>query len=420
MSQGEHSDAAPPDPAVAGQPPPGPLRGPLRGPLAEDGTDAGPGDAPASTSGGTSSGTGTSTADARKSSHPPAGQPLNRHSPFYVGLVGGLGVLTAYGLWQAVATLDTVLTLLVVALFLALALNPLVERLVAAGVSRTRAVAAVAGMLVLVVVLLGLVVVPPVTQQGGDLARNAPRYLDNLLADPRLRDLDATYHFLDKAREEINRRLTDGTFMSQAVGGMLGAGLAVVSGIFSTVTVLVLTLYFLACMPSLKRAAYAAVPASRRPRVESLAEEIMRRVGSYAIGQVLVATINACCSYLMMKLVGIPYAAVLAVTVGALGLIPMVGATLGAIVVAVVALFVDPGKALIALVYFLIYQQVENYLVAPRMMQRTVSVPGAVTVVAALAGGTLAGVLGALLAIPTAAGLLLLYEEVLVPRQQQH
>jgi predicted PurR-regulated permease PerM len=208
--------------------------------------------------------------------------------------------------------------------------------------------------------------------------------------------------------------------MSQAVGGMLGAGLAVVSGIFSTVTVLVLTLYFLASMPSLKRAAYAAVPASRRPRVESLAEEIMRRVGSYAIGQVLVATINACCSYLMMKLVGIPYAAVLAVTVGALGLIPMVGATLGAIVVAVVALFVDPGKALIALVYFLIYQQVENYLVAPRMMQRTVSVPGAVTVVAALAGGTLAGVLGALLAIPTAAGLLLLYEEVLVPRQQQH
>lgn len=354
------------------------------------------------------------------SAHPPAGRPLNRLSPFYLGLVGGLGVLTAYGLWQAVAQLDTVLTLIVVALFLALALNPLVERLVARGMSRPRAVAVVAGLVVVVFVLLGLVVVPPVTQQGGDLARNAPRYLDNLLADPRLRDLESTYHVLDKAREEITRRLSDGSFMSQAVGGVLGAGLAVVSGLFSTITVLVLTLYFLACLPSLKRAAYALVPASRRPRVESLAEEIMRRVGSYAIGQVLVATINACCSYVMMKIVGIPYAAVLAVAVGTLGLIPMVGATLGAILVAFVALFVDPGKALIALIYFLIYQQVENYVVAPRMMQRTVSVPGVITVVAALAGGTLAGVLGALLAIPTAAGLLLIYEEVLVPRQQAH
>jgi len=187
--------------------------------------------------------------------------------------------------------------------------------------------------------------------------------------------------------------------------------------VVSVFTVLVLTLYFLSSLPTIKRAAYAMVPASRRPRVAILAEEIMRRVGSYAIGQVLVATINACCSYLMMKIVGIPYAAVLAVVVGLLGLIPMVGATLGALVVALVALFGDPVRALIALTYFLVYQQIENYLISPRIMQRTVSVPGAVTIIAAMVGGALAGVLGALLAIPTAAGLLLLYEEVLVPRQ---
>jgi predicted PurR-regulated permease PerM len=354
------------------------------------------------------------------SAHPPAGSPLNRSSPFYLGLVGGLGVLIAYGLWQMLATLDTVLTLLVVALFLALALNPLVERLVAAGVRRGRAVAIVAGLVVLVVGLIGLVVVPPVVQQGGDLARHAPRYLDNLLADPRLQDLDATYHFLDKVRDEINRRLTDGAFMSQAVGGVLGAGMAVVSGVFSTVTVLVLTLYFLASLPTIKHAAYAMVPASRRARVESLAEAMMRaggvlrhRAGARGHHQRVLLLRHD-------EILGIPYAAVLAVTVGLLGLIPMVGATLGAIVVALVALFVDPTKALIAVVYFVIYQQIENYVVAPRMMRRTVSVPGVVTVVAALAGGTLAGVLGALLAIPTAAGLLLLYEEVLVPRQQRH
>jgi len=84
-----------------------------------------------------------------------------------------------------------------------------------------------------------------------------------------------------------------------------------------------------------------------------------------------------------------------------------------------VALFDDPKKAVIALIYYVIYQQVENYVVAPRIMQRTISVPGAITVVAALAGGTLLGILGALLAIPVAAGLLLIYEEVLVPRQHQ-
>lgn len=144
----------------------------------------------------------------------------------------------------------------------------------------------------------------------------------------------------------------------------------------------------------------------------------MRRVGSYAIGQVAIATLNACMSWLVMTIVGVPYAAVLAVSVGLLGLVPMVGATLGASLVCVVAFFDEPRKALVLLVYYVVYQQIENYVIAPRVMQRTVSVPGTVTIIAALAGGALLGILGALLAIPVAAGLLLIYEEVLVPRQQ--
>ncbi len=141
----------------------------------------------------------------------------------------------------------------------------------------------------------------------------------------------------------------------------------------------------------------------------------MRRTGSYAIGQVAVATLNAFCSWIMMTIVGIPYAAVLAVLAGFLGLVPMVGAGLAAALVCTVAVFDSPRKMVIALIYYIIYQQIENYVIVPRVMQRTVFVPGAVTVVAALAGGTLLGMLGALLAIPFAAGLLLLYEEVLLP-----
>lgn len=348
------------------------------------------------------------------------GRPLNRQSPFYMGFVGAIGVLTALLLWHTLGRLTTVLTLVVVAFFLALTLNPLVEFLTRHGLRRGGAVALVFAGVVAVFTLLGLVVVPPVITQGTDLAQKAPDYLDQILGSRFIKDLDQHYDVVDKIQTEFNKRLTDGNFISQVFGGVLGVGVAVIGGIFQAFTVLVLTLFLLASFPRVKQGAYAIVPASRRPRVISLSEEIMRRTGSYAIGQVAVATINAVCSWIMMMIVGIPYAAVLAVAVGFLGLIPMVGATIGAAVVCLVAVFDEPKKAIIALIYYVVYQQLENYVVAPRIMQRTVSVPGAVTVVAALAGGTLLGVLGALLAIPVAAGLLLLYEEVLLPRQRRH
>jgi predicted PurR-regulated permease PerM len=357
--------------------------------------------------------------DARRRGYGKAGRPLNRQSPFYVGFFGAIGVLVAYGLWNAVGQLTQVITLLVVALFITLALNPLVEWMVRRDVRRSLAVATVFAGLVVVFVSLGLIVVPPVVQQAGLLADSAPRYLESLLNNRVIRDLDTHYQVAEKLQAELQSRITDGNFMSGVFGGVLGAGKAVLSGFFSFLTVLVLTLYFLSSLPRVKQAAYGMVPASRRGRVTSLSEEIMRRVGSYAIGQVAVAAINATASWIMMTIVGIPYAAVLAVAVGFLGLLPMVGATLGAALVCTVAVFDEPRKAVIALIYYVVYQQIENYVVAPRIMQRTVSVPGGVTVVAALAGAALLGILGALLAIPVAAGLLLLYEEVLVPRQRR-
>ena len=255
--------------------------------------------------------------------------------------------------------------------------------------------------------------------QGTELAQEAPSYVENVLGSRWVREIDKNYDVIDKVQAELKARMTDQQFLEGVLGGILGAGRAVLNGVFQVFTVLVLTLYFLSSLPRAKHAAYAMVPATRRFRVESLSEEIMRRTGSYAIGQVVIATLNAVLSWVMMRIVGIPYAAVLAVTVGLLGLIPMIGATLGAAVVCIVAFFDEPKKALIALIYYLIYQQLENYVVAPRVMQHTVSVPGPVTIVAALAGAALLGVLGALLAIPVAAGLLLLYEEVLVPRQRR-
>ncbi|MFC7596746.1 AI-2E family transporter [Terrabacter sp. GCM10028922] len=373
-----------------------------------------------STTGGDAGTGGSKRAKSTRRDFGPSGTPFNRQSPFYVGFVGAVGVLTAYAVVQAVGRLGTVITLLVISFFLTLALNPLVEALTARNLRRGWAVTAVFFGVLAVFTLVGWVVIPPVAQQGSELATNAPRMFDDLLANPWVQDVDHRYQLVQRIQEEVGRRVADGNLWAGVFGGVLDAGKVIASGVFSVLTVLVLTLYFLASLPAVKQAAYALVPASRRPRTVSLSEEVMRRVGSYAIGQVAVAAINAFFAWIMMSLIGLRFAAVLAVAVGFLGLVPMVGATLGASVVAVVAFFDEPQKALIVIIYFIVYQQLENYAVMPRIMQRTVAVPGAVTVVAALAGGTLLGILGALLAIPFAAGALLLYEEVLVPRQRRH
>ncbi len=349
-----------------------------------------------------------------------AGKPLNRHSPFYLGFFGATGALLAVGLWGLVGRLTTTFTIIVIAFFLTLTLAPMVDLLVGRGMRRSLAVLTVFLGLLVVFGVIGALVVPPVVLQGSQLASQAPSYVQDILDSRWLNRIDENYDVLDKVRAEAMDRISDQQFIEGVLGGLLGAGRLLVSGVFQFFTVLVLTLYFLSSLPRIKQAAYAAVPATRRPRVISLSEEMMRRVGSYAIGQVAIASLNAGLSYVLMTVVGIPYAAVLAVTVGLLGLIPMIGATLGAAVVTLVAFFDEPRNALIAIIYYVVYQQLENYIVAPRVMMRTVSVPGPVTIVAALAGGALLGVLGALLAIPVAAGLILLYEEVLVPRQRAH
>ena len=346
------------------------------------------------------------------------GRAFSRTHPFYVGFVGALGVLMAYALVQMVAQLSQVITLLVVSLFLALGLEPLVERLERQGFPRVGAISLV--FLGVLVVVAGFVaaVVPILVRQTAELATEVPQYLEDLQNSRWFIDLDARFNVVGRITEEL-QKLASGERVTALFGGVFGAGKAVLSGVFSTLTVLVLTLYFLASLRGTKAAAYRMVPRSRRQRVQLLGDEISRRIGGYVMGQIGIATINAVCSYVMMLIVGIPYALALAVVVGLFGLIPLVGATLGAIVVVVVALFGSVTDALVVAVYYVAYQQFENYVIAPRIMARTVSVPGAVTLVAALAGGSLLGVLGALIAIPLAAGVLLVIQEVLMPRQDR-
>src|SRR5690606_12193583 len=287
------------------------------------------------------------------------------------------------------------------------------------GFGRPGAVVVVFLGLVGVLTAIGMLVVPPIASQAATLVDRAPELVQQLADDPWIADLDAQYGVTERITAEVERLATDGATISTSFGGVLGAAGWVAGSLVGVLTSVILTLYLLVTLPRAKDAAYHLLPRSRRDRVSAIAEEIMRRVGGYALGQTAVATINAVCSWVMMQVLGIPYPEMLAVLVGLLGLIPMVGATLGAVVVALAALSVSPTTALIVVVYYVIYQQFENYVIVPNIMRRTVSVPGAVTVVAVLIGGTLLGVFGALIAIPVAAGLLLIYHEVLVPRQER-
>jgi len=347
------------------------------------------------------------------------GAPVNRAHPFYIGFTGALGVLLAYWLVHAIDRLSSVLTLVVTALFLALGLDSVVQRLLRVGLSRRWAITAVVAGVIAVFVGFMAAVVPPLVDQATAFSTSLPGLINDLMSSETVQRWDKEYGLFKNLNDQIQQKLTSGDTAMQVFGGVFGAGKAIVSSTFNAFTVLVLTLYFLGSMHKITESVYRMVPLSRRDRVRLLGDEIIRRIGGYIIGQLAVATINAFCTFFLLTFTGVEYPLVLAIIVGLLGLIPLVGATLGAAVVVLVAMFDSWQLALIVLVYYVIYQQVENYVISPRIMARTVSVPGAVAVVAALAGGTLLGVLGALLAIPVAAGMLLIIEEVFMPRQER-
>ena len=339
------------------------------------------------------------------------GPPLRRGNPFTFGFFAALGVLVAWGLWNAAGQARSVLILLLVSMFIAVGLNPLVEWFMRRGLKRGLSVGVVFLLMILAVAGVGFAIVPVVTDQINSLIKNAPEWLDLLNKSKTLDDLDNKYHFIQKGKDYIE----DPALAQRAFGGILGVGKVVANALFNTFTILVLTLYFLASLPSVKRAAYSLVPRTRRPRVSILGDEVLGRVGGYVSGQFMVALCAGVCMFIFLEIVGLrQYAVALAIVVMFCDFIPMVGGFIGVVVVSLIGFTGGLWTGLACLIYGIIYQQVENYIVAPRIMRRAVDIPGAVTVIAALLGGALLGVVGALLAIPSAAAILLIIREVWV------
>jgi predicted PurR-regulated permease PerM len=348
----------------------------------------------------------------------PAPAPLLlRHSPFKIGFFGALGALVAVFLSEQLLSISSILVLLVMAMFLAIGLNPVVEFFMRRGVRRGLSVLLVLVVVISVLTLFVVAIAPVISEQIAAITRNAPGWLDDLQSNAQVQKLDDQYDVIAKARDYIQ----NGDFGERVFGGALGVGLRVLSALTNSLIVIVLMIYFLASLPSIKHAAYSLAPASRRPRVSDLGDRIIRSTGAYVAGAFFVALCAGISTLIFSLVVGLgDYAFALAFVVGLFSLIPIVGAFVSGALMTLLALTVSPTVALVALVYYIAYQQVESYVIYPRIMKKSVDIPGSVTVVAALVGGSLMGIVGALLAVPVAAALLLLHREVFLTRQDAH
>ncbi|HSZ28860.1 MAG TPA: AI-2E family transporter, partial [Pseudonocardiaceae bacterium] len=203
---------------------------------------------------------------------------------------------------------------------------------------------------------------------------------------------------------------------SSLVNGLLGAGQVVFSALTSTLIVIVLIVYFVVDLPRIRATLYRLLPDSRRPRAILLGDEIFAKVGSYVLGNLLISLIAGVLTFAFLAIVGVPYALLLSIFVAILDLVPVIGSTIAGVVVCLVALSVSLPACLATIGFFVVYRLAEDYLLVPRIIGRAVKIPALVTVVAVLVGGALLGIVGALVAIPAAAALLLLAQEVLFPR----
>jgi predicted PurR-regulated permease PerM len=260
--------------------------------------------------------------------------------------------------------------------------------------------------------------IPPLVSQTAALINNIPDYIQGLQRNQAIADLLQRYDVVNKVQSALDAGTVANT-VGGALGGVVGGAKLVFGTIFSTLTVVVLTIYFMAAFDRIKSGAYALVPASRRPRVRLLTDEILTKVGAYMVGALSIAVVAGLSTWVFGLIVGLAYPFALAVVVAVFDLIPQIGATLGAIVVSLVGLASSLTTALICVAFFLVYQQVENYLIYPNVMRRSVKVSDVAAVVAALLGGALFGVIGALVAIPMVAAIQLIGREVVIPSQQE-
>jgi len=339
-------------------------------------------------------------------------------NPTKWAFLGTIGVMLALALAYVFNELNSVILSIFIAGFLTLGIDPAVRWFQRRGLSRTWAILIV--ILVLLALFAGIlgIVIPILVEQTAHLVQTVPGQVQNLIASGYFEDLDQrTNGLVTTLVQWVQTTIADPNLWANVGGGALQVGTSIFNGLSTGMFVFILTLSFVATLDSVKRAGYSLVAASKRPKFIEYAERIMASVGSYVSGMVTLAVINAVFSAILLAAVGVKYWFVLATIIIFVTLIPLVGTIITTVLMTVVALFESPVAAIIVLVAMLVYMQVEAYILTPRVMSKAVKVPGSMVLISALAGGTLLGLLGALVAIPVSAAIILLIREIVIPRR---
>jgi predicted PurR-regulated permease PerM len=314
--------------------------------------------------------------------------------------------------------LRTPLSWLVIAAFVAVAASGPVN-LLSRRLPRGAAIGIVYFGIVLAPIAIGAILIPPAVEQGVKLAKNLPDYVRDLNQtfndNEQLRQLNEKYDVtakLDTVAQDLVANLGD------AAGALTSIGAGLVSSLFAVVTILVMSMFMVGRGKAWREAALSLRPPHEAERIRRATDRIAAAVAAYVAGALAQALIAGVAAFLMLTILGVPSPLPLALIVALLDLIPLVGATLGAVIVGVITLFSDfPSDTIVWTIFAIAYQQFENYVVQPRIQSRAVQLDPFIVVIAALFGGTLLGVIGALLAIPSAAAIQIAAREYLEYRR---
>jgi predicted PurR-regulated permease PerM len=310
-----------------------------------------------------------------------------------------------------------ILTWILISAFLALALNPAVDWLQQHGLKRRGAAAGVTFLLAIgLIVAIGFTFVPTLINQVNDFVLKLPDYVNDITRGRgRLGFLETKYHI----QERIEAAVKDGG--ASRVLGLSGVAINVAKGVISivvaTVTIIFMTFFMLLEGPTWVERFYGALPASSQPRWRKVGYDIYRTVGGYVTGNLLISLIAGGLTTVVLLIMGVPYAVALGLIVAILDLIPLAGATIAAILIGTVAFLHSIPAGIVVIVFFVVYQQVENHLLQPLVYGRTVQLSPLTVLISILIGAELAGVIGALGAIPVAGSIQVL---ILDWRQHRH
>ena len=314
------------------------------------------------------------------------------------------------GLLIVLYRIRSVLELVLVAGFLAIALGPPVEFLVRHRVKRAFAILLVYLGIVALIVGVGLLIIPPVVGGVNDLSHDIPGYVQDLRKSDTFRKYDDKYDISKKLNDQAKKLPSK---LGEAAGTLQDLTVGVFGALVKLVTVLTMTFFLLLDGGKILHFFLRARGPTEEERLSTIFEGIYRSVAGYVAGNLVISFIAGGVTYVTLIILGVPFAAPLAVLMGFLDLIPLVGATIGGVVIGAVTAFTDfPTATIVWVIVLLVYQQVENNVLQPIVYRRTVQVAPLLTIVAVLIGATLLGVLGVLIAIPIAGAIQIVVRDV--------